>query len=326
MFGAEKIAQFFSQIWVFGEFEHRRSNDFRLVVFLRNGDHGNAVPVLNGEAVTTFRSTTETGKVTVQGVYGDTLIATTHVQCVSIAPYQISVINETISLLADGISSDSIRVQVKDRLGNLLSGVTVDFSIESGTISKSGIVTSATGEGAILLTSKASTSDIATKLIATSGGSSDTLNVSYRGITFSLKAQPKSIVANERSTSQITAGLFETTKGTLLDGGTVNFQTTKGNILSSTGTVVNGITSTVLRSTQETGTAQVTGLYGNSLVANVTVELTPSVPGQIILTSDTTSISVKGSGGKEIANITALVPMLMEIPLLTVPMLCLRQT
>ncbi len=263
--------------------------------------------VSSGEAITTLRSSNEVGIATITGIYGDTLLASVEVKFMEIEPYDVEFIDEGSSILADGVSKDTLTVRVKDRTGNLLSGEVVSFSIQDGSVESSQVLTDENGEASVIITSKASLEDITTMLVATAGGISDTLSVEFRGITFTLEANPSSIVANERSTSQITAKLYETTNHRLINQGTVYFNTDKGVLLNSSSDVINGEASAVLKSSKETGTATVSALYGDTLSNKTMVEFTPSTPGFITLSSDTSSIIVKGAGGNEYAHISAFV-------------------
>jgi len=267
--------------------------------------------VADGEASAVLRSSSEIGTAEVTVIYGDTLEASTEVEFVGTEPSKAEFVDLSSSILADGMSKDTITVVVKDNLNNLLSGAQVDFNLGQGTIIQSIARTDENGEASVIFRSEPDRTDISTILVATSGSVSDTIDIKYRGITFTLEASPSSIVGNERSTSTITARLLETKNKNLINQGLVYFESDTGSILTGSSQVSAGEATSTLKSCKILGSssksALITAIYGDTLLAQTVVEIRPSIPEFITLSSDTSFLYVRGIGGNEAARISAFV-------------------
>ena len=188
------------------------------------------------------------------------------------------------SILADGVSTSAITVQLKDANGNNLSagGDSVVLSTTAGTL---GPVTDG-GNGTYTATLTSSTTVATATISGTLNGAGntivDTATVSFTvGVastaTSTLTAAPTSIFANGTSTSTITVQLKDANGNNLNSGGDVVALTTTAGTLGSVSDNGNGTYTASLTSSTIVEVATITGSLngaGNTIVDTATVSFT----------------------------------------------------
>ncbi|MFC1557872.1 beta strand repeat-containing protein [candidate division KSB1 bacterium] len=268
-----------------------------------------------GEAVNSLSAGNVPGTAEITVRFGNTIISKTQVVVIQETPYKIIFTEPTgtVSLLADGGSTQDITVQVLDNNNEPFTNATVTFSTGGvGTVSPASVVSDASGIAQAIYTSTASYFSPTAKIVAQSGSvSSDTLDIELRGITMTLKAeayedQAYRIVANGRTLTPIIAELQETESGNPIASGTVYFSTSKGTITSSA-TITDGTATVNLKSPPETGNGTITAKYGSTIQQSISVEYYQSVPGVIGISSSDDNINVSSYGSNTTAQITASV-------------------
>ncbi|MEW6684789.1 MAG: invasin domain 3-containing protein [Candidatus Edwardsbacteria bacterium] len=271
----------------------------------------------SGQAIATLTSATKVGTSVVTATSGSGL-AQTQVTF-SDAPIKLVLAANPNSILANGVSTATITATLTDTTtGQPMAGQIVQFSTTAGTITPEA-TTNSSGVATATLTSIANNTDVTANVKAEAFTFSkfgvsirvqQTVNVTFRGITFNLTANPTSIPADGSSSSNITATLTETTGGAPIPSQTINFSTNLGTIPSSVMTNSSGAAVAALTSGTAVGTATVTATYGNIFTQTTTVEFTPVAPdtlaASVVITSVTsTNIYVHGSGDNETSYLTA---------------------
>ena len=219
------------------------------------------------------------GKALVVARYGRTMLDTVEVE------FRQPTLSVTLSatpnsILADGISTSTVRAELKDASGRPLRNQSVYFATTAGEIDYV-VTTDASGVASATLVSDAGSEDVTATVTATIDQVSKTIPVPFRGVQFSLSADPNFLIANGSSQSSITAYIRETTNKTGVFKGQVQFGTNLGTIPGSVETDLQGIGRVLLTSSVSQGTAEVVGRYGNLFVDTVLVQFGSSVPAGI---------------------------------------------
>jgi adhesin/invasin len=170
------------------------------------------------------------------------------------------------SILADGVSTAILLINLVDDVGDPIAGAAVAFFTDAGTIEGADYVTDVDGHATATLVSAASESDVVASVIAviTYGGSprQEIAAVTMRGVSVSVSADPGQIPADGISTSAIAAWVRETTSSAPVTYAGVGFRTSLGAIGASAQTDANGIARTSLVSSTSPGVATITATFG----------------------------------------------------------------
>ncbi len=207
------------------------------------------------------------------------------------------------SIVADGSSTSTITVQLKDTNGNNLtaSGGTVTLATTACTLSQ----VSDGGDGSYTATLTSATTVGTATVTGLLGNSAISDDADVRFIAgavdlaeATITADPTSIVADGSSTSTITVQLKDANGNNLTaSGGTVTLATTAGT-LSQVSDGGDGSYTATLTSATQVGTATVTGLLGNSAIsddADVRFIAGAVDLAEATITADPTSIVADGS-------------------------------
>ncbi|MFY0631873.1 MAG: Ig-like domain-containing protein [Flavobacteriaceae bacterium] len=248
----------------------------------------------NGQAQVTLTSPTSAGSAditaqvdtdgddTVDGTVqnGSPAKVTFTAGAISVAATGTEISASPTSIVADGITTSTITVQLKDANGNNITetGVEVQFAATNGTLSTTGVVqTDANGQAQVTLTSPTSAGSAnITAQVDTDGddtvdgtvqnGSPATVTFTAGAISVAatgtqIGASPTSIEANGITTSTITVQLKDANGNNITEAGVeVQFATTNGT-LSTTGVVqtdANGQAQVTLTSPTSAGSANIT--------------------------------------------------------------------
>ena len=212
------------------------------------------------------------------------------------------------SIVANGSSTSTITVQLKDANGNnlIIGGDAVVLSTNLGTLGAvtdngngtySAILTSSVIAGAATITGTLNGSvitDNATVNFTTGAAST---------ITSLLSASPTSIVANSISTSSITVQLKDAVGNNLSSGGDTVLLSTNLGTLGAVTDNGNGTYSATLTSSVTTGAATIAGtLNGSAITDNATVNFTAGAASTTtsLLTANPASITADGSSTSSI--------------------------
>ncbi len=229
---------------------------------------------VSGHASAVLTSGTTPGVDTVLVMVGQTLNDTVTLSFLSPDPQNLVLTADTTTILGDGLSSVTIAAAVTDTLGDPVSGVPVSFNSALGDLAQSTATTGSAGIATNTLISSARYTDTTVVVAATVTdfpAVSDSLVITFRGITFTVGAQDSILLADGNSTTQISAQLKETSNGHPLDNRTVFWSTTLGTIPGSTTTDNSGNTTVTLTSGTTAGTAVIQGNFGDTLTASTTV-------------------------------------------------------
>ena len=216
-----------------------------------------------GVAKATLTGSTSAGTATVTARIGD-ISATTQVMFAATANVTVELSADNESLLRDGSDGTEIRATVVDGDGTPLADRVVDFTlIGSGSLSSSQPQqTNTSGVASLVLTTDAAISDTTARIIASSEGQKDTLDISLLGISMVMTASPTAIVADGDNTSSISLLLKETTTNAGIPNRTIQFATTLGTITATSTTNGSGVASVNLTAGTTSGTATITATLG----------------------------------------------------------------
>jgi adhesin/invasin len=215
----------------------------------------------SGFAIAFFTAPQQTGEAVITGRYGGTQARTEKIEINDTAPQSISLIAEDESLLANGVSTTTMRSIWLAQGGQPLQGVQVTFEASVGTITPSAY-TDSSGVAEALLTSMASPVDTIARITARGYDTEVTAQVLFKGITFTLSASPQTIIADGRSSSKITAILKESSSTFAIPGAPITFGADLGVIPKEAATDNKGVAAVDLTSATQTGISTVTAIYG----------------------------------------------------------------
>lgn len=267
----------------------------------------------NGTYTATLTSSTTSGTATISGIVNTQAITDT-ASVLFVAPPSKATSTITASptsIVADGASTSTITVQLKDAGGSNIpvGGATVTLATNRGSLSP--VTDQANGTYTATLTSSG-TPGLA-NITGTVGGEviDDDANVTFTApsspANTTITPSAASIVANGVSTSTITVQVKDTDNVNVTNGGeTVRLSTDKGTFTGSCTTActpadnANGTYSMVLTSSTTVGTATVTGtLNGVTIGDNATVTFTPGPASLSKSTITATPASIVANGVEE---------------------------
>ncbi|MBT8127245.1 MAG: OmpA family protein, partial [Gammaproteobacteria bacterium] len=235
----------------------------------------------DGSYTATLTSASTAGNATITGTLdGNAIIDSASV---ALTPGVASTATTTLtaapnSITADGVSTSTITVQLKDANGNNLSanGGTVSLSTNLGSLT--GVT--AVGDGSYTATLTSATMAGTATITGTLDGNAinDDASVDFTSgvastATTTLTASPNSITADGVSISTITVQLKDADGNNLTsDGGTVSLSTSLGSVSAVNGNG-DGTYTAVLTSATTTGTATISGMLdGVAIVDTASVD------------------------------------------------------
>lgn len=201
------------------------------------------------------------------------------------------------SIVADGQSTSTIRVVIKDTHGNLVgAGVVVNWThTGSGTLDKASSSTDADGVATVTVTSP--TTAGSSTITATAGNATSSTTVSFTvGATadVTVTASPASITANGTSTSTLSATV-EDAHGNPISDATVSWSTGAGTLASTTSTTnALGVATVLLTSATTAGNTSVTATAGTGSATAIVTFTTPP-PAAVTLVASETDLVPNGT-------------------------------
>ncbi|MFH1312805.1 MAG: invasin domain 3-containing protein [Candidatus Eisenbacteria bacterium] len=192
---------------------------------------GSAVTDFYGNADVLLTSADYPATATVIASFGDALADTVQVTFVGL---NLTLKAQMPKMVADGISSQTVRTTLVTQDGNPVEGASIQLTTSAGMIAGSAI-TNSYGKAEAELTS-ASTVGSATVAASYRGLYQDAIVVGFETPVIVLKATPMAISADPANISLITAYVSFTDGSPVPDGTPVTFSTTEGTITPSSAT------------------------------------------------------------------------------------------
>jgi uncharacterized Zn ribbon protein len=234
----------------------------------------------NGTYTAVFTASVTTGIATISGtVNGQNLPTATVTMGAGVASTATTTIDASpTSIVANGTSTSTITVRLRDAEGNLLTtgGATIVLATTRGTLGF--VIDNNNGTYTATFTSPTSTSGSPAVISGTLNGSAilDTASITLTagvasGANSTLTASPNTIPANGTSTSTVTVTLRDVNGNVVVSGGNVVLLNTS---LGSLGGVINngnGTYTAILTSSLTTGTATINGTVNGQNLPSATV-------------------------------------------------------
>jgi len=280
---------------------------------------GSEVTDPSGTANATFTSGSVAGIAQIIARTGNTINDTFNIELLTGGPQHLTLGVDQTSVLADGMSTVEITATLADTLGNPVVGRPVIFSSDYGVLESETVVSDASGVATTTLTSAASVTDLLTTIrahIENVENISDSLTVTFRGITIQVSATDTILVANGEANTTITAVLTETEHNASVANTEVRFRTNLGIVTGSTTTDENGLATGTLTTGIFAGTAQIVAEVGNALQDTTTVHFVSHTPRQLRLNLAENSLLADGSSSTVI---TGIVVDSLDVPVANVP-------
>jgi adhesin/invasin len=209
---------------------------------------------------------------------------------------QFSVSANPLSLIADGRSKSEIRALLKETTSKLaIEGAEVTFATDLGTIPRSA-TTSPSGVARAELTSDTQTGT-ATVVARYGDFIADSVKINmWESVPnyLTLSADPTVLIADNRSTSTITASVSDAANNPVPDGTIVTFEITAGSgtIEPQKGTQ-QGVATSILTSSTQPDTVVITARVGE-LSETVTVRYVVGSPAAVSVVADSTELPADG--------------------------------
>ncbi len=227
---------------------------------------------INGMAEVYLRTSTTAGTAQITAT-AEGLGATLNITFVAGPPADEKVIVTPVpkNLTADGISTSTINLEVRDLDDNPISGANLVLTVDYGTLNQLSVVT-VNGKATVTYTAPSSPPDggIATVTAKTTNGTTADASISLTGILvagITLTADPPSLPANGTSQSMIRAQVTAVGGGNVPDGTEVTFEIVsgEGSISPETSTTAAGEAFTFLTSDDEEGTVTIRATAGGRI-------------------------------------------------------------
>jgi len=247
----------------------------------------------NGWATAVLTSGENSGNATVTARYGKLASASITVKFISSYQAQIQINSYRKEILANGIDTTAVTITLLGDSAKPVAGAVVHFSTTLGDIPSS-VVTGTDGKGKVYLTSSADSRDTTTTVTATYDTLSVAIVVIFKGIQFSVEANPTSILADGEGRSTIKAILKETSSHIALSDAEIHFGTTLGTIPAVEHTDASGVAKVSLISGTTPDTAVVVARYGDVLLDTTEVVFQESIPTYIEVSATPSVIPADG--------------------------------
>jgi hypothetical protein len=213
----------------------------------------------------------------------------------------------SISLLGDGETTFEVSARPISAVGDVVE-IGVNFTTDNGYVEDDIAFTDSTGYARTILHSISTNLDISSFLrcwIDNNENINDSTVVNYLGITVEVSAGSETI-ESENDSTLITVLLRETTSTRPIEGKTISWSSTMGNVGVQTVTDIEGISQTYLSSNGFAGSAQVTADIGHGLNASTQVGIVNDSSDANEITLQLSNYSILANGS-DFINITAMV-------------------
>jgi len=264
----------------------------------------------SGIITTTLVSSTTTGLSEVVARYGDVLLDTVNVLFTTESATTFILSDLFVSkkmLLANGIDQSLITAYIVDNAGNYIADQVVSFVTSHGSMSVTNAVSDENGRVQVNIISDASRNDVTADITATLGTQTKTVRVYFEGLTSSLVAEPRTILADGKSSTTITYILKKTTSKQGVPNGIVKFGATYGTLPSRATTNASGVAKVTLVSSTSPANSEIVASYGQVLYDTTHVSFSNEAPSEYNVKSITVAQSLLLANGTDKTAVTALV-------------------
>ncbi len=253
-----------------------------------------------GIASTQLVNDYETGPAVITASFGNLFTDTLEFEFVMQTVSEIQLDVSSNSIYADGLASVDITLVTLDAaglpLGNSSLTLNTDHGSFSGGVQELEFFTDSDGYAHVTLTSEASVTDVTAHLTVTltEGSVSAATDVDFRGLTLEITSQIDTLVADGSTLTDITAHLKETSNNYPVEGHTVQWSTTLGEIIESSFTDALGNATAQLTASSETGTATIEVSITQDLSDSIGVEFVPVTVESLAMEVSQSSILADG--------------------------------
>ena len=238
--------------------------------------------VTNSEGtVTTVLTTSRQRGVSVISVTAGTATGYGEVRFATPDVASVSLIGNTPSLIANGISIMVLTARAVDVYGVPVYGVDVAWQPAAGpgTFAVGSTTTDSAGEATAGLLSVASLTDTSRDITAVLDGRQALLTVPMLGVTISASLSATSLPADGASTCEAHVLIRETTSGVAVSEAVVRLAASLGSIPQTAVTNSSGIATATYHSATQPGSVDITAFYGNTLTAGTGLSLGSTIGG-----------------------------------------------
>jgi hypothetical protein len=243
----------------------------------------------SGFSIVTFTAPVRSGTAAISATW-NSVKHTTKVEVKNTSVESAQILPAESSLLANGESKTMVRSTWRNDEGDALKGIRIEFEVDQGSII-SPVFTDSSGLAVTEYTSPARRTDIIARITASSDSVVSSAQILLKGVSFQVTASPSTLVADGRSISRIRVVLKESSSFVAIAGAGVTLATNLGTIPNEATTNASGVADIDLTSSQETGMATVTAIYGKTLTDTTRVTFGESVPTFLNLTANPTVIA-----------------------------------
>ncbi len=270
----------------------------------------------NGVATATLTSPTNVGSTTITATAGG-VSGNTSVSFIAGAVNTISLTATPNNLTADGTSTSTITALVTDANSNVVADdETITFSVTTGTGTLSALTATTSGGVATVTYTASTTAGTETITAQATNGTSDTVDItliSEQVGNIILSLIESSLVADGQNSTLVNTTITNIQGNQVIDGTTVNFTTTGGDIdsdtvgdqLTFTDTTTGGVASAILRSGTTSGQHVIRATAG-SISQVVSIQFIPGLAADVAGTTLSANPSVVDADGVSTSLITAL--------------------
>jgi hypothetical protein len=219
-----------------------------------------------GIASVTFTSSTTIGTVTIKVSAGG-IVERITISLISGSVDSIQVSADPNNLTADGVSTSTIEAHVLDAYNNPVANEDVLFSASAGSLSSARATTNTSGIATVTFTvpGEMPTSKALTITATTANGRTDSTTIDLIEAlvgSITLEAGTDQLEADGKSSTRITAEVFDRNGNHVPDNTLVTFSTTAGTLSSDTATTTQGIAAVQLTSPVNAGTGTISATAG----------------------------------------------------------------
>jgi len=262
----------------------------------------------NGWAMSKFYSEDDLGTATIKVTSRDAISSSMEIEILSYEQSSLYISTAKKELLANGVDSTLINIKIQGDSVDY-EGQVVSLNAGAGEITPSAVTLDSDGEATAVLTSIGSKNDTMSTITAEMSTEHETMtavpvHVTFKGINLSVNANPRVIMADGKSTSDISVIIKETITDFALSDQKVEFATSDGLIPRYAFTDDKGLAKVELTSSVDSAYSKVTVYYG-VLEDSIHVEFRESTPSNIEVSAIPSVIIADGESQSQIrVNVT----------------------
>ncbi|MEJ2628442.1 MAG: Ig-like domain-containing protein, partial [bacterium] len=218
----------------------------------------------NGWVETQFYSENDLGKATIKATSDDAISSSIEIEVLSIAESSLLITTARKNILANGV--DTTRVIIKVQGDSSYSGRIVSLQVDPGEINPSTVTLGQSGTAEAVLTSIGNPRDSVSIITAEIITQQETITavpvqLDFKGINLSVDANPLVIMADGKSTSDISVIIKETSTNFAISGQQVEFAANHGLITRYATTDDKGLARVQLTSSGDSALSIVKAYY-----------------------------------------------------------------